>query len=164
MTPKLVSWERIRMKHAFSLVTQRSSSLSQKETAAHIRTTFVFYCFITPLKWPIIYHKIKHDGSFTPELCLANKRPLWITLKTKKLSNLFTARKIIFTHIYSVKIWCKKVQTRGKLKAKMVNTTFVCQFTRGCKFYGKCGIYHLCPLFNLSLPFFAPNLHRVNLV
>ena len=29
---------------------------------------------------------------------------------------------------------CKKVQSRGKLKAKMVNTAFACQFTWGCKF------------------------------
>ena len=32
-----------------------------------------------------------------------------------------TARKIGFTQIYSVQIWCKKVQTRGKSKAKMVD-------------------------------------------
>ena len=44
----------------------------------------------------------------------------------------------------------------------MVNTAFACQFTWGCKFEGKCGIYHLCLLFNLSLHFFAPNLHGVN--
>ena len=54
------------------------------------------------------------------------------------------------------------MQTRGKSKAKMVNTAFACQFTWGCKFEGKCGIYHLCLLFNLSLHFFAPNLHGVN--
>ena len=70
-----------------------------------------------------------------------------------------TARKIGFTQIYSVQIWCKKVQTRRKSKAKMVNTTFACKFTWGSKFESKCGIYHLCPLFNLSLHFFAPNLH-----
>ena len=67
-----------------------------------------------------------------------------------------------FTRIYSVQIWC--AQTRGKSKAKRVNTAFACQFAWGCKFEGKCGIYHLCPLFNLSLHFFAPNLHWVNLV
>ena len=54
---------------------------------------------------------------------------------------------------------CKKVQTRGKSKAKVVNTAFACQFTWGCKFGGKCDIYHLCLLFNLSLHFFAPNLY-----
>ena len=32
-----------------------------------------------------------------------------------------TARKIGFTQIYSGKIWSKKVQIRGKSKAKMVN-------------------------------------------
>ena len=74
-----------------------------------------------------------------------------------------TARKIGFTQIYSVQIWCKKVQTRRKSKAKMVNTAFACKFTWGSKFESKCGIYHLCPLFNLSLHFFAPNLHWVNL-
>ena len=45
-----------------------------------------------------------------------------------------TARRIGFTQIYSVQIWCKKVQTRGKSKAKMVDTAFACQFTLGCKF------------------------------
>ena len=75
-----------------------------------------------------------------------------------------TARKIGFTQIYSVQIWCKTVQTRSKSKAKMVNTAFACQFTWGCKFEGKCGIYHLCLLFNLSVHFFAPNLHWVNLM
>ena len=79
-------------------------------------------------------------------------------------SFLITARKIGFTQIYLVQIWCKKVQTRGKSKAEMVNNAFACQFTRGCKFEGKRVIYHLCPLFNLSLHFFAPNLHWVNLV
>ena len=49
----------------------------------------------------------------------------------------------------------KKVQTRSKSKAKMVNTAFACLFTWGCKFEGKCGIYHLCLTFNLSLQFFA---------
>ena len=44
----------------------------------------------------------------------------------------------------------------------MVNTAFARQFTWGCKFEGKCGIYHLCLLFNLSLQFFALNLHGVN--
>ena len=72
------------------------------------------------------------------------------------------ARKSGFTRIYSVQIWC--AQTKGKLKAKTVNTVFACQFAWGCKFEGKCGIYHLCPLFNLCLNFFAPNLHWVNLV
>ena len=51
-----------------------------------------------------------------------------------------------------------------KSKAKMVNAAFVREFTWGCKFEGKCGINHLCPLFNLSLHFFAQNLHLVNLV
>ena len=36
-----------------------------------------------------------------------------------------------------MQIWCKKVQTRSKSKAKMVNTAFACQFTWGCKFKGK---------------------------
>ena len=45
-----------------------------------------------------------------------------------------TAGKIGFTQIYSVQIWCKKVQTRSKPKANMVNTAFACQFTWGCKF------------------------------
>ena len=44
----------------------------------------------------------------------------------------------------------------------MVNTAFARQFTWGCKFEDKCGIYHLCFLFNLSLQFFALNLHGVN--
>ena len=70
-----------------------------------------------------------------------------------------TARIIGFTQIYSVQIWCKKVQTRRKSEAKMVNTAFACKFTWGSKFESKCGIYHLCPLFNLRLHFFAPNLH-----
>ena len=74
-----------------------------------------------------------------------------------------TAREMRFTQIYSVQIWCKKVQTRRKSKAKMVNTAFACKFTWGSKFESKCGIYHLCPLFNLSLHFIAPNLHWVNL-
>ena len=39
-----------------------------------------------------------------------------------------------FTQIYSVKIWCKKVQTRGKSKAKMVDTAFACSLHGGCKF------------------------------
>ena len=77
---------------------------------------------------------------------------------------LITARKIGLTQIYLVQIWCKKLQTRGKSKAEMVNNAFACQFTRGCKFEGKHVIYHLCPLFNLSLHFFASNLHWVNLV
>ena len=75
-----------------------------------------------------------------------------------------TARKIGFTQIYSVQIWCKKLQTRSKSKAKMVNTAFAFLFTWGCKFESKCGIYHLCLIFNLSLHFFAPNLHWVNLM
>ena len=58
----------------------------------------------------------------------------------------------IYTDLLSVNM-VQKVQTRRKLKAKMVNTAFACQFTWGCKFQGKCGIYHLCPLFNLSLHF-----------
>ena len=70
-----------------------------------------------------------------------------------------TAQKLGFTQIYSVQIWCKKVQTRRKSKAKMVNTAFACKFTWGCKLESKCGIYHLCPLFILSLHIFAPNLH-----
>ena len=78
--------------------------------------------------------------------------------KKKKQTKTNTARKIGFTQIYTVQIWCKKVQTRRKSKATMVNTAFACQFTWGCKFDSQCGIYHLCPLFNLSLHFFAPNL------
>ena len=61
-----------------------------------------------------------------------------------------TARKVGCTQIYSVQIWCKKVQTKGKSKANMVNTAFACYFTWGCKFQGKYGIYHLCSLLNLS--------------
>ena len=49
-----------------------------------------------------------------------------------------------YTQICSVQIWCKKVQTRRKSKAKIVNIAFAYRFTRGCKFVGKCGIYHLC--------------------
>ena len=45
-----------------------------------------------------------------------------------------TARKSKFTEISSWQIWCKKVQTRRKLKAKMVNTAFVYRFIWGCKF------------------------------
>ena len=48
---------------------------------------------------------------------------------------------------------------RSKSKAKMVNTAFAGLFTWGCKFESKWGIYHLCLIFNLSLHFFAPNLH-----
>ena len=40
-----------------------------------------------------------------------------------------TARKIGFTKIYSVQIWCKKVQTRGKSKAKIVFTIFALYLT-----------------------------------
>ena len=57
------------------------------------------------------------------------------------------------------KYGAKKCKLRSKSKAKMVNTAFACQFTWGCKFEGQCGIYHLCLMFNLSLHFFAPNLH-----
>ena len=72
-----------------------------------------------------------------------------------------TARKFKFTQISSWQIWCKKVKTTRKLKAKMVNTAFVYRFIWGCKFVVKCGIYHLCPWFSLSLHFFAPYLHEV---
>ena len=52
----------------------------------------------------------------------------------------------------------QKMQTRGKSKAKMVNTAAVSsQFNCGCKFEGKCGIYHLCPLH-----FFALKLHQLS--
>ena len=50
---------------------------------------------------------------------------------------------------------CKYGAKQCKPGVKMVRP----QFTWGCKFEGKCGIYHLCLLFNLSLHFFAPNLH-----
>ena len=53
------------------------------------------------------------------------------------------------------KYGAKKVQTRCKSKAKMVNTALACQFTRSCKFEGKRAIYHLCLIFNLSLHFFC---------
>ena len=46
----------------------------------------------------------------------------------------YTARKIGFPQFYSVYVWCKKVQTRGKLKAKMVNTSLACQFIWGVNF------------------------------
>ena len=89
-------------------------------------------------------------------------RPLWVD--KAEYGWIITARKIGFTQIYSLQIWSKKVQTRSKSKAKMVNTAFARQFTWGCNFEGKCGIYHLCLLFNLSLHFFAPILHWVNLM
>ena len=65
--------------------------------------------------------------------------------------------------IYSVQIWCKKVQTRVEEKAKMVNTAFALKFTTPCKLSSKCGLYHLSFFFTPSLLFFAPYLHRVNL-
>ena len=80
------------------------------------------------------------------------------TLFTPKDPNIHCTKNYIYTYLLGENM-VQKSANWGKLKAKMVNTTFVYQFTRGCKFYGKCGIYHLCPLFNLSLPFFAPNLH-----
>ena len=46
--------------------------------------------------------------------------------------------------IYSVQIWCKKVQTYVEYKAKMVKTAFALKFTTPCKLASKCGIYHLC--------------------
>ena len=73
-------------------------------------------------------------------------------------------RKIGFTQICLVQIWCKKVQTRRKSEAKMANQALAYQFTRGCKFVGKCSIYHLWPWFNLTAHFFAPYLHWINLV
>ena len=39
----------------------------------------------------------------------------------------------IYTNLLGVNM-VKKVQTRGKLKAKMVNTAFACQVKWGCKF------------------------------
>ena len=39
----------------------------------------------------------------------------------------------IYTNLLNVNM-VQKVQTRRKLKAKMVNTAFACQFTWGCKF------------------------------
>ena len=65
------------------------------------------------------------------------------------------ARKIGFTQICLVQIWCKKVQTRRKSEAKMANQALAYQFTWGCKFVGKCGIYHLWPWFNLTAHFFC---------
>ena len=58
-----------------------------------------------------------------------------------------------YTQICSVQIWCKKVQTRRKSKAKIVNIAFAYRFTRGCKFVGKCGIYHLCLWFPADITF-----------
>ena len=45
---------------------------------------------------------------------------------------------------YLVQIWCKKVQTKVKSRAKMVNTAFDHEFTTPYKPVYKCGIYHLC--------------------
>ena len=82
-------------------------------------------------------------------------------MKTKQIED--RKKNWIFTNLPGENM-VQKVQTRWKSKAKTVNTAFACQFTWSCKFEGKSGIYHLCPLFNLSLHFFPPNLHLVNLV
>ena len=58
------------------------------------------------------------------------------------LSSLLTEARLEFTlhgkldlHKFTRgKYGAKKVQTRGKLKAKKVNAAFACQFTWGCKF------------------------------
>ena len=81
----------------------------------------------------------------------------------KKSCSIYFYEKLDLHKFTRCKYGAKKCKVRSKSKAKIVNTAFACQFTWGCKFEGKCGIYHLCHLFNLSLHFFAPNLHRVNL-
>ena len=55
-------------------------------------------------------------------------------------------------------MWCKKVKTSGKWKAKKLNNAFAWQFTWGCKFEGKCSIYYLCPWFNRCVHFFCTKL------
>ena len=70
------------------------------------------------------------------------------------------ARKIGFTQICSVQIWCQKVQTWRKSEAKMANQALAYQFTWGFEFVGKCGIYRLWPWDNLTAHFFAPYLNK----
>ena len=52
--------------------------------------------------------------------------------------------KFDFHQIYAVQIWCKKVQTTVKSRAKIVNTAFTLEFTTPCKLVWRWGIYHLC--------------------
>ena len=55
-------------------------------------------------------------------------------------------------------MWCKKLKTSGKWKAKMVNTAFAWQSTWGCKFEVKCSIYYFFPWFNRGVHFFCTKL------
>ena len=100
----------------------------------------------------------KSDISWGPDIAEVGAIA-WETYRSSTLDDKLDLHK--FTRW---KYGAKKVQTRGKSKAKMVNTVFACQFTWEYKLKGKCGIYHLCPLFNLSLHLFASNLHWLNLV
>ena len=45
-----------------------------RETAAHIRTTFLSNCFINPQKLPIIYKQSENDVSFRAENDLCDFR------------------------------------------------------------------------------------------
>ena len=71
-------------------------------------------------------------------------------------SLIITVRKSGLSQIYSVQIWYKKVQTRGKSKAKIVNTAFACQFTWGCRANVVFTFFAL--YLTLVCTFFAPNL------
>ena len=44
----------------------------------------------------------------------------------------YWAKKFDLHQINSVQIWCKKVQTKLKSKAKMVNAAFAYKFTTPC--------------------------------
>ena len=76
------------------------------------------------------------------------------------LRKYYRAKKFDLHQINSVQIWCKKVQTKVKSKAKMVNTAFTYKFTTPCKPVCKCGIYHLCLWFPPRWHYFLHHICR----
>ena len=84
-------------------------------------------------------------------------RPFNFRQCTDCISN--TAEKFDLHQIYSVQIWCKKVQT--KVKDKDGKYAFVLKFTVPCKLASKCGIkpslFLIPPQFALFCTIFAPS-------
>ena len=95
------------------------------------------------------------NGLYKISCLLQNCNGFW--RRGPLLFKLHCTKNWIYTNLLGANT-VQKMQTRGKSKAKMVNTAAVSsQFNCGCKFEGKCGIYHLCPLH-----FFALKLHQLS--